>query len=200
MGIFDRIFGKRTEAESQPNTPIEDDSKNLAVDELFLHEFKKNGGKFLYCSDPAEAEQFLQEIIKENQWEDQKFICLDPVIEKRYADYIECTSILEDSQIFITRCEHLIADQGSVLVCSKQLKGIKTEELPEHLIVYAGTSQIVHSLAEALKSIKQRHQGQALPTKITSFKNNEVTQQNKDDFMHYGTKTKNLYLLLVEDF
>jgi predicted secreted Zn-dependent protease len=92
------------------------------------------------------------------------------------------------------------AGRSAMLVFSNQLKSIKQEELPEHLIILARTSQIVRSISSALKSIKQRYQGSPLPTKITSFKNNQITEENQDDFMHYGSKTKNLYLLLLEDY
>ena len=57
MSLFRKFFGVGSEAsdeesqsefnaQNQPNTP---------VDERFMYNFKKNGGKFLYCTDPAEV-------------------------------------------------------------------------------------------------------------------------------------------------
>ena len=200
MGFFDRIFGKKIESDENTSAPKESESESLPIDELFLREFTKSGGKFLYCENQKEVDRFFDNIIKENSWQEKDILCLDVELIDQYASIAHFTDKYSKPTIFTTKCEHLIANQGSVLVCSKQLKGIKSEELPENLIVFARTSQMVGSISEALRSIKQRHLGGPLPTKITSFKNNEVNQENKDDFMHYGTKTKNLYLLLLEDF
>jgi hypothetical protein len=200
MGFFDRIFGKKIESDENTSAPKESESESLPIDELFLREFTKSGGKFLYCENQEEVDRFFDNIIKENSWQEKDILCLDAELIDRYTSVAHFTDRYSKPSIFTTKCEHLIANQGSVLVCSKQLKGIKSEQLPENLIVFARTSQMVGSISEALRSIKQRHLGGPLPTKITSFKNNEVNQENKDDFMHYGTKTKNLYLLLLEDF
>jgi L-lactate utilization protein LutB len=200
MGFFDRIFGKKIKSDENTSAPKESESESLPIDELFLREFTKSGGKFLYCENQEEVDRFFDNIIKENSWQEKDILCLDAELIDRYTSVAHFTDRYSKPSIFTTKCEHLIANQGSVLVCSKQLKGIKSEQLPENLIVFARTSQMVGSISEALRSIKQRHLGGHLPTKITSFKNKEVNQENRDDFMHYGTKTKNLYLLLLEDF
>jgi hypothetical protein len=200
MGFFERIFGKKIKSDDQKLEPKESESESLPIDELFLREFTASGGKFLYCENQEEVDRYFDKIIEENHWQEKAILCLDHQLLDQYSPVANFTDKHGKSTIFTTKCEYLIANQGSVLVCSKQLKGIKSEALPENLIVFARTSQMVASISEALRSIKQRHIGGPLPTKITSFKNNEVNQENKDDFMHYGTKTKNLYLLLLEDF
>ena len=200
MGFFERIFGKKIKSDDQKLEPKESESESLPIDELFLREFTASGGKFLYCENQEEVDRYFDKIIEENHWQEKVILCLDHQLLDQYSPVANFTDKHGKSTIFTTKCEYLIANQGSVLVCSKQLKGINSEALPENLIVFARTSQMVASISEALRSIKQRHIGGPLPTKITSFKNNEVNQENKDDFMHYGTKTKNLYLLLLEDF
>lgn len=201
MNFLKRFFGSKLTA-SQPDTPEPKDAEQeeLAIDLLFLQEFKKNKGKFLYCTSDEEINQHLDAILEENSWRAEEVLCFSDTLKKAHGDQLILTRDASASKIFFTECEHLIADQGSVLVCSNQLKSIKQEELPEHLIIMARTSQIVRSISSALKSIKQRYQGSPLPTKITSFKNNQITEENQDDFMHYGSKTKNLYLLLLEDY
>ena len=201
MNFLKRFFGSKLTA-SQSDTPEPKDAEQveLAIDLLFLQEFKKNKGKFLYCTSDEEINQHLDAILEENSWRAEEVLCFSDALKKAHGDQLILTRDASASKIFFTECEHLIADQGSVLVCSNQLKSIKQEELPEHLIILARTSQIVRSISSALKSIKQRYQGSPLPTKITSFKNNQITEENQDDFMHYGSKTKNLYLLLLEDY
>lgn len=201
MNFLKRLFGStKTVSKQALPEPQEADQEEIAIDLLFLQEFKKNKGKFLYCTTYEEVSQHLDAILEENSWRAEVVLCFSEVLKKAHGDQLLLARDAPASKIFFTECEHLIADQGSVLVCSNQLKSIKQEELPEHLIIFAKTSQIVRSISSALKSIKQRYQGSPLPTKITSFKNNQITEENQDDFMHYGSKTKNLYLLLLEDY
>lgn len=201
MNFLKRLFGStKTVSKQALPEPQDANQEETAIDLLFLQEFKKNKGKFLYCTTNEEISQHLDAILEENSWRAEQVLCFSDMLKKVHEDQLILTRDASASKIFFTECEHLIADQGSVLVCSNQLKSIKQEELPENLIIFAKTSQIVRSISSALKSIKQRYQGTPLPTKITSFKNNKITEENQDDFMHYGSKTKNLYLLLLEDY
>ena len=92
-----------------------------------------------------------------------------------------------------------MAHNGSILVCSHQIKEKKLDELPSNLIVFATTSQLVDSISEALKIIKERYQ-KNIPNNITTLKHFQQTPENKDDFLSYGSASKNVYLLLLEDF
>jgi hypothetical protein len=44
---------------------------------------------------------------------------------------------------FLSNCENLIAEEGSILFCSKQIKQDKPNELPINIVVFATTSQIL---------------------------------------------------------
>ena len=68
------------------------------------------------------------------------------------------------------------------------------DELPSNLIVFATTSQLVDSISEALKVIKERYQKNR-PNNITTLKHFQATEENKDDFLSYGRASKNVYLL-----
>ena len=95
-------------------------------------------------------------------------------------------------------CEHLIAENGSILLSSNQLKDTKISDLSANFIVYATTSQIVNSKGESLTGIKSRYKGN-IPSNISAIKNYNPNSKEKD-FMSYGnTNSKNLYLLLFED-
>ena len=101
--------------------------------------------------------------------------------------------------IFFSTCEHLIAHNGSILVRSHQIKERKLNELPSNLIVFATTSQLVDSISEALKAIKQRYPDK-IPDNITTLKHFLPTPENENDFLSYGSASKNVYLLLLEDY
>ena len=72
----------------------------------------------------------------------------------------------------------------------------KLGELPDHFIIYATTSQFVESIGEGLKGIKAKSKT-TIPTNITTIKHFK-TDDDKD-FLTYGSSSKNLYLLLLED-
>ena len=97
---------------------------------------------------------------------------------------------------FFTACENLIADEGSILFSSKQIKQHKPNELPVNIIVFAKTSQIIGAKSDGLSAIKKKYE-RDYPTNITTIKYFEKAKE--EDFTQYGSTAKNLYLLLLED-
>ena len=202
MGLFKNLFGGGKKGNSGDTTETRGmymPELNIPVDEKFTIHFKKNGGKFLYCDSFAEVSDSLRNIVIENNWQGHPFFAMDKrLVEKFSKEELIFTDKSKESKVFFTTCEHLIAQNGSILVCSQQLHEKKLNELPENFIVFATTSQLVESIGEGLKSIKKRHQN-SIPANITTIKHFQSTEDNKEDFLTYGSSTKNLYLLLLED-
>lgn len=202
MGVFKKLFGggKKVSKETVETRGEHMPDLKIPVDEKFTIYFKKNGGKFIYCEDFNEVSEALKSIISENDWQNHPFYTLDPRLEARFSsENLTFTSDRQESNIFFTTCEHLVAHNGSILVCSNQIKEKKLNELPSNLIVFATTSQLVDSISEALKTIKERYQ-KDIPNNITTLKHFQPTPENKDDFLSYGSASKNVYLLLLEDY
>lgn len=202
MGIFGKLFGggKKVPKETLETRGEHTPDLKIPVDEKFTIYFKKNGGKFIYCEDFSEVTEALQNITSENNWQQRLFYCLDTRLKDRFtSEKIHFTENRSESDIFFTTCEHLIAHNGSVLVCSNQIRGKKLNELPSNLIIFATTSQMVESISEALKTIKEKY-GKNIPDNITTLKHFEPTDENKNDFLSYGSASKNVYLLLLEDY
>ena len=101
-----------------------------------------------------------------------------------------------NAALFLSTCEALVSQNGSILLSSNQIKEKKLNELPVNFIVFARTSQLVENISEGLRIIKGRSKGR-IPSNITTIKDFESKQEI--DFMSYGSSTKNLYLLLLED-
>jgi len=202
MGLLDILFGggkKKVSKETAETRGQHMPDLNLPVDEKFTIHFKKNGGKFIYCVSPEEISMALKEIINENAWENQPFFAMDQrLIQKFSRENVSFTDKSKDSEVFFTTCEHLIGQNGSILVCSNQLLEKKVKELPSNVVVFATTSQLVETIGEGLKTIKKKY-GPKIPTNITTLKHFKATKDNSDDFLTYGSSTKNLYLLLLED-
>ena len=202
MGLFDKLFGggkKKVSRETSETRGVHMPDLDLPVDEKFTIHFRKNGGKFIYCDSFAEVSQALKNIVKENDWQDYPFFVMDPKLENKFSkENLSFVNSAKNSEVFFTTCEHLIAQNGSILVCSNQLHEKKLHELPDNIIVFSTTSQLVESIGEGLKIIKRKY-GHNIPANITTRKHFQATNENSDDFLTYGSSSKNLYLLLLED-
>ncbi len=202
MGLFDKLFGggkKKGSQETAEARGLHMPDLKLPVDEKFTINFKKNGGKFIYCDSLKEVKSTLKNIIAENSWEEESFFSMDERLEKKFSkENINFTANPKQSPVFITTCEYLIAQNGSILICSNQINDRKLDELPSNFIVYATTSQLTDSIGEGLKNIKKKYTNH-IPANITTIKNFQEKPENKDNFLSYGSSSKNLYLLLLED-
>ncbi|WP_434037725.1 LUD domain-containing protein [Formosa sp. 4Alg 33] len=202
MSLFRKLFGSKSN-KSEEEIQSEERGKympeiNLPIDEKFTINFKSNGGKFLYCENLDEIFQTLDFIIEENNWEDKKILFLDNELKKRFgSSNLNLAKPNDtDATYFLTSCENLIADDGSLLITSKQIAEKKLVDLPDNFIVFATTSQIVASIGEGLRGIKSKNT-QRIPTNITTIKHFKSVEEK--NFMTYGSNSKNLYLLLLED-
>ena len=194
MDFFKKLFN----SPKQKETLDEDlEFHDLPIDQIFVKNFIKSKGKFLYCTTLQEVTLNLSNIIEENSW--KTISCNDyDLLKLVKAIKVETTEELNKKMPFFLSCEHLIAENGSILFSSNQLKEHKIPELTENFIVYATTSQLVNTKGESLTGIKARYQGN-IPSNISAINNFNI-DAIEDDFMSYGnTNSKNLYLLLFED-
>lgn len=202
MGLFDKLFGggKKVSTKTSETRGLHMPDINIPIDEKFTINFKKNGGKFLYCDSYTEVNNALENIIIENEWQKQPFFVMNSKLEKKFVnESISFTNNTQDSSVFFSTCEHLVAQNGSILVCSNQLHEKKLHDLPENVILFATTSQLVESIGEGLKVIKKKY-GHSIPANITTLKHFQASnKENSNDFMTYGSSSKNLYLILLED-
>ena len=200
MSLFRKIFGLKDS--DGDNIKNEERGKympelKLPIDEKFTINFKANGGKFLYCENMQEIQTNLQDILKENQWEDKEVYLIDNRLNDLFKDFkLNFTKKISDSTYFLSTCEYLIADDGSLLISSNQIAEKKLKELPSNFIIYATTSQFVESIGEGLRGIKNKNRDK-IPTNITTIKHFKTLEDK--DFLTYGSSSKNLYLLLLED-
>lgn len=195
MKFFKNLFNgpKKQEEKEASSSQIE----NLSLDQLFVNNFIKNNGKFLYCTTLQEVTANLAQIVEENSWEIINCNDADLIKLIKAVNVTVSPKINANNPVFLS-CEHLVAENGSILFSSNQLKDFKISELSDHFIVYATTSQLVSNSGEGLTGIKMRYSGN-IPSNISAIKNFNINSKN-EDFMNYGnTNSKNLYLLLFED-
>ncbi|RTY91844.1 lactate utilization protein B/C [Flavobacterium sp. GT3R68] len=199
MSLFRKIFGSGNDSSDEENhSEFNNSALNLSlpVDERFTFNFKKNGGKFLYCENLNEVKEHFENILEENDWFESEALCYEP----KLFSMLDENKINHDKpanpKFLLASCENLIADEGSVLFSSSQIKQNKPNELPVNIVILATTSQILESKSDGLRMIKKKYE-KDYPTNITTIKYFEKVKE--EDFLHYGSSAKNLYLLLLED-
>lgn len=199
MSLFKRLLN--------PSYKSEDKVKNsdhssyypedkLPLDEKFMYNFKKNGGKFLYCENLEEVLESFDNILLENDWYEQDVFCINEQLIKRFDGFNLNFGKKADAKFLLSTCESLVAVNGSVLLSSNQLKEKKLHELPANFVIFSTTSKMVETISEGLRIIKNQSKNQ-IPSNITTIQDFETEKEK--DFMSYGSSTKNLYLLLLED-
>ena len=202
MSLFRKFLNPKSKSDKGQNTPESSDrckymtDVKLPTDERFMLNFKNNGGKFLYCENEKEVTDAFDNILLENDWYEKPTCCFDTNLKNRFDKFNLEFNNSGDSAFFLSTCEYLIANDGSILISSNQIKEKRFNELPQNFIILASTSQLVDNIGEGLRGIKFNNK-ERIPSNITTIKSFET--QKEGNFMSYGSSTKNLYLLLLED-
>jgi L-lactate utilization protein LutC len=195
MNFFKKIF--KTQPPQKKDVKTEH-SQSLSLDDLFVKNFIDKGGRFLYCQSKEEINENLLNILELETW--QKPLIFSEKLNKLTQNLsLNTSNDIANCDCFITKCEHLIAEDGSILFSSKQLKEHLLPIFPQNFIVFAKTSQLVHNKGESLTGVKNRYPKNCIPSNIAAIKSYNPLNES-DDFMNYGNNnTKQLYLLLLED-
>lgn len=200
MSLFRKIFGSSISASDEDKEKEKSkffpDTNLMSIDEQFIYTFKKNGGKFLYCENFEEVKEQFENILEENDWYESEVLCYEPklfnILDENKLSYEK----LSNPKFLFSYCENLIANEGSILFSSNQIKQLKPHDLPINIVVVATTSQILAVKSDGLTSIRKKYE-RDYPTNITAIKYFEKAKE--EDFTQYGSSAKNLYLLLLED-
>ena len=201
MNFFKNIFKKNKPTNKTSSSNKDEKSSFMPkietpTDNRFVQNFIKNGGKFLYSENENEVNKNIALIIEENGWKESSLFSLDKEILKKFKlDYSFSKNSKDETKSLITTCEYLIADDGSILISSNQVAEKKLNELPENIIILAKTDQLINNISEGLSGIK--NSGASIPSNITNLKH--FKDCNDKDFLSYGSSSKNLYLILLEN-
>lgn len=202
MSLLKRLlFPKYKSEEKAKKSPKAETSsyfpeEKLPTDERFTYNFKNNGGKFIYCENWEEVLEAFDNIMIENDWYEQEVFCINKQLCQKFDGFNLNFVKNTDSRFFLSTCESLVANNGSILLSSNQIKEKKLKELPPNFVIFATTSQLVDTISEGLRIIKSQS-SKHIPSNITTIQDFETDKEK--DFMSYGSSTKNLYLLLLED-
>ena len=197
MSLFRKFFSSgQTNSDKDKEINKISFDQNVPVDEQFIFNFKRNGGKFLYCDSLNEVKEQFENILEENDWFESEALCFEttsfPMLKENNIFFDKP----QNPKFLLATCENLVSDEGSISFSSNQIKQKKPNELPVNMVIIAHTSQIISGKSEILSAIKNKYKKE-YPSNITTIKYFEKAQE--EDFTQYGSAAKNLYLILLED-
>ena len=192
MNFFSKFFKKKSSISEKEKSYLP--KKKAVIEERFILKFIENGGKFLYCENLDEVKENFDLILSENNWLDKDVLLINDNLKKKYGIDKSFSNNAKNAKCFLTNCENLIASDGSILISSNQIHEKKLLDLPNNLIILSHTKKLRNNISEGLAEIKSRGD---IPTNITTIKNFNL-EEKSDDFLSYGTASKNLYLIMLE--
>ena len=193
MGFWN-FFKKKKDVEIE-NKNIHFPSEDT-LDLIFAKNFTESGGRFIYLDEGNSVKEIYEKIIVENQWEHKNVCSLDPDISKNLDLRLIRNIDNENVKALVTGCEFLLSNTGRILICNKQIKNNKIENLPPVVIILARFDQFVSDLSEGMSKLKNKYKTK-FPSNITTIvvKN----KLNEDNFLTYGNSAKDIYLILSDD-
>ena len=192
MNFFSKFFKKKSSISEKEKSYLP--KKKAVIEERFILKFIENGGKFLYCENLDEVKENFDLILSENDWSEKDVLLIKDNLKKKYGIDKSFSNNAKNAKCFLTNCENLIASDGSILISSNQIHEKKLLDLPNNLIILSHTKKLRNNISEGLAEIKSRGD---IPTNITTIKNFNL-EEKSDDFLSYGTASKNLYLIMLE--
>lgn len=199
MSFFKKLFGS-DDSDEQNVSKYTPDVK-LPIEEEFVLNFQKNGGKFIFCDNLTELKEQFLNILQENDWFESEVVCFEPHLFSFLDENRLFYENVTNPKFHFSSCEGLLAEDGSILFTSNQLKHLKAYEINHNMVVICGVSKIIKNRHEGLRLIQKLYD-KNLPNNITTFKsfiNKNTESSDPKDFMNYGVSNKNLYLLVIED-
>ena len=193
MGFWDFFKSKKKDESESGESSLPNIGSN---DLIFAKNFTNSGGRFIFIDEINSTKEVFEKIFEENQWNPENVCSLDTNVAKN----LEIKSIRkidnENVKALVTECEFLISNTGRILICNKQIKSNKIEDLPSVLIVLAKSNQFVSDVSEGMTKIKNKYKGN-FPKNITTL--NVKNKLNEDNFLTYGNSAKDIYLILSDD-
>ena len=169
-------------------------NEHLSV--LFAHQFMALQGHFIYCENEMELQQQFNTLTREKNWQD--IYSTEPAFQKmiQSADHDVFTD-LENCDVSITGCMHLIARTGTIVMSTAQESG-RTASVyaPIHICV-AFTNQLVYDLVDALNNPVFSDQ-KSIPSLITFASGPSRTADIEKTLVTGVHGPKEVYCFLVE--
>ena len=178
-------------------TPFKEED---GADFTFVERFKDNGGIFIYFESQQDFIEAMKQYIVENQWEPlcSTSMKMENIFKGSGIELCRDYTSKRKKTVSITDCECLVAHTGSVVLTDKCAGSRVAYSNADVLLVYASPNQIVASMKDAIKLLKEKYQSHR-PTE-TVFINGASKSTEIDNQLVIGAQgIKQIALFLVEE-
>ena len=178
-------------------TPFKEED---GADFTFVERFKDNGGIFIYFESQQDFIEAMKQYIVENQWEPlcSTSMKMENIFKDSGIELCRDYTSKRKKTVSITDCECLVAHTGSVVLTDKCAGSRVAYSNADVLLVYASPNQIVASMKDAIKLLKEKYQSHR-PTE-TVFINGASKSTEIDNQLVIGAQgIKQIALFLVEE-
>ncbi|MGA0048775.1 MAG: LUD domain-containing protein [Flavobacteriaceae bacterium] len=196
MALWDKFFGKKksNQHERSPYLPPVEEP----IDISFAKNFTSKGGHFLYCDALPQVKANYDNICEENDWDNDSVVCLEKSLSDRFKSTLisQTSGSLKAFNAALISCEYLISNTGKILLSEHQIKHFKLSELPNTVILFAKTEQLVKDVSQGMTALKNKY-AKTIPTNITSLKT-KSSDGDENEIENLNSSAKNIYLLLED--
>lgn len=178
-------------------TPFKEED---GADFTFVERFKDNGGIFVYFESQQDFIEAMKQYIVENQWEPlcSTSMRIDAVFKDSGIELSRDYTTKRKKTVSITDCECLIAHTGSVVVTDTCAGSRAAYSNADVLLVYATPSQIVASMKDAIKLLKNKYQKHR-PTETVFISGPSKSIEIDNQLVIGAQGIKQIALFLVEE-
>jgi len=162
------------------------------IDIVFAQNFIEKEGKFIYCTSKQDLRDKINKFFSNNQfpaafiWEEET---LSFIKSEDISTSFKIERTLDQSQVAISRCESLVADEGSIIINPNQNRFRPLDNFPAYHIILASRSQVKLNIEHAVSDFIHHH-SDIFPFIIDLSKEEKNTRfaMNKPVLISRGTK------------
>ncbi len=167
----------------------------------FVQHFQEHDGIFIYLESEAEFTECIRQLAPQNGWE--PLWCTSPTMQallKRNGISFTPTQEHENQQrlVSLTDCECLVAQTGSIVLSDTLTQTRAAYALPDVLLVYATTKQIVNGMKDVFRLMKNRY-GQEMPSQMAILTGPSRTSDIEQTLVIGASGIKQVAVFLVDE-
>ncbi len=178
-------------------TPFKEED---GADFTFVERFKENGGIFIYFESKESFIEAMKQYVVENQWEPlcSTSMKMEAVFKDSGIELSRDYTTKRKNIVSITDCECLIAHTGSVVVTDACAGSRAAFSNADTLLIYASPSQIVASMKDAIKLLKEKYKNHK-PTETVIISGPSKSIEIDNQLVIGAQGIRQIALFLVEE-
>ena len=178
-------------------TPFKEED---GADFTFVERFKENGGIFIYFESKESFIEAIKQYIVENQWQPlcSTSMKMEAIFKDSGIELSRDYTTKRKNIVSIIDCECLIAHTGSVMVTDTCAGSRAAYSNADTLLIYASPSQIVASMKDAIKLLKEKYKNHK-PTETVIISGPTRSTEIDNQLVIGAQGIKQIALFLVEE-